>query len=454
MPDKTESDKNNRRNILVQSISFLLIFSGYRTNQDIAQRVLKSYEHETTNTTEPFEGIDGYKTSSLIFAVFAVFTWVAPVIVGLLGPKKSMLLGGSTFTGILASYIWPRPVFLQLFSVLNGAGSAVLWTAQGAFMVANSSEKNIVKNSAVFWTIFQMSYFFGNIYIYFAWNGVETIGSEQRVPLYTIFTGLAFAGCFALLFTQENDEKYHVTDTDSEQSVKTRKLDSSETISPLNLVIASMKKSFNILKSPIMLQACLTFAYSGIQFCFQAMIHSTCIASTPTFGTDSDKIMGMNGIVTGLGQVSAGFILTRQNLLKSHQIFITGMFSTIIAVGLIFLNYGNDCSNGLNYLGDTAPGFIGPDSMIMMSLIPGFLLGFSYSALNTQIYAFMKRYYPETPVPAFAIFKCVQACSAAIGFRWFSKLDIGVQCGCMFVFAVGNCSTFYKLLRNWEIAQN
>ena len=154
----TESRKTNHRNILVHGVCFLLIFSGYRTNQDIAQRVLAGFEHETKNTTDPFQGIDGYTVNALVYAVFAVFTWVAPIIVGFFGPKKSMMIGGFTYAGILACHILPRPGLLYIMSIVNGAGSAVLWTAQGAFIVLNSSEKSIVKNSAIFWTIFQMSY--------------------------------------------------------------------------------------------------------------------------------------------------------------------------------------------------------------------------------------------------------------------------------------------------------
>ena len=422
MSNQIEPRKSNRKNIIINGICFLFIFSGYRSNQDIAQRVLKSYEIETENSTNPFTGVDGYKANSLVYLAFAIFTWITPIIVDYFQPKKSMIIGGLTYAAILACHIYPDNLVLILMSIVNGAGSAILWTAQGAFVVLNSSEKDVIKNSAIFWTIFQMSYFFGNFYIYFAWSGVEQISSDQRIPLYIIFAGLAIVGCFGLLLTEEKS-------VEKDENIK------------FSDIWAKVGQSFQMLKSKHMLLACITFGYTGFHFCFQAMIYATCIAETVTFGKDTDKLMGMNGIVTGLGQISAGLILSTTKILKSHQVILLSLAATICGITMIFYNFGSDCKNGQTFSKDS-------ESIYLLSLVPAFLLGFSYSGINTQIYTFIRKYYPETPAPGFAIFKFIQSIFVASGFYWFSGLRLDSQCGLMFVFVVISCLSFYRLLKD------
>ena len=138
------------------------------------------------------------------------------MIVSKFGSRKSMFLGSLSYAAILASYIYPRKNLLYLFSVLNGAGSAVLWTAQGTFLSENSSKNDIIKSSAVFWTIFQTSYFFGNFYIYFTWSGVTEISSNERIPLYMIFTGLTIVGCFGLFLTNDNNKQESLDKNDED----------------------------------------------------------------------------------------------------------------------------------------------------------------------------------------------------------------------------------------------
>ena len=275
---------------------------------------------------------------------------------------------------------------------------------------------------------------------------------------------LAVAGCCGIVLTQE--EKKEKPDSNESTKLTTEASAKTESITPLRTVISSVKNSLNMLKSQNMLLACLTFGYSGFHFCFQAMIMATCIAETKSFGTDTDKLMGMNGLVTGLGQVSAGILLSTTTVLKNHHVMMVAMVGTCTAVVMIFFNFGNNCSDGFNYFGQLSPdvsqpnldrhvypSIMGRESVYWLSLIPGFLLGFSYSALNTQIYAFMKGYYPDTPVPAFAIFKFIQSVSVACVFYWFSKLDLGVQCASMIVLVVVSCSSFYKLLMKMESSE-
>lgn len=124
----------------------------------------------------------GNQSLAIIYSVFALANFIAPPIVQALGTRISMIIVGGGLGAIevllQCLYSWMTPIlsphhqssagyalfiatFLkpEVWSILTcsavlGVCAAILWTAQGAFLTANSTDTNRGVLSGVFWSEF------------------------------------------------------------------------------------------------------------------------------------------------------------------------------------------------------------------------------------------------------------------------------------------------------------
>lgn len=117
------------------------------------------------------------------------------------------------FSLFMVTFLWPQTWLLYLASALLGVGAAIIWTGniliilldiccyyllfksslrksrstcflyislklhlefflgQGVYLSRCSDKSSISRNSGVFWAMLQMSLFFGNLFVYFAFQG-------------------------------------------------------------------------------------------------------------------------------------------------------------------------------------------------------------------------------------------------------------------------------------------
>eukprot|EP00064_Thunnus_orientalis_P002481 superscaffoldBa00000184_g2488 len=99
-------------NVVILGVGFLFIFTAFTTCGNIEQTVVKSLENDT-------------------------FT------------------GSGYHSGYIAVFIIPSTWAFYLTSVLIGIGAAMLWTAQGQFLVENSDASTINRNTGMFWALLQ-----------------------------------------------------------------------------------------------------------------------------------------------------------------------------------------------------------------------------------------------------------------------------------------------------------
>uniref|UniRef100_A0A668A459 UNC93-like protein MFSD11 n=1 Tax=Myripristis murdjan TaxID=586833 RepID=A0A668A459_9TELE len=164
-------------NVVILGVGFLLIFTAFTTCGNIEQTVVKSLENDT------FTG-SGYHSLGIIYGVFSFSNLLSPTVVAVIGPKITMFLSGILYSGYIAVFIIPSTWSFYLTSVLIGIGAAMLWTAQGHFLVENSEASTINRNTGVFWALLQCSMLFGNLYIYFDWNGSTEISGRVTLNKY------------------------------------------------------------------------------------------------------------------------------------------------------------------------------------------------------------------------------------------------------------------------------
>ena len=123
---------------------------------------------------------DGYYSLAIIYAVFSIASWFAAPIVSKIGPRFTLILGGSCYVLFTAQIIYPNDILLYGFSAIVGFGAAMIWVAKGNFLTLNSDENTMTRNSGIFWVMIMTSSLIGNTYIYFQFQGLVDIDKKTR----------------------------------------------------------------------------------------------------------------------------------------------------------------------------------------------------------------------------------------------------------------------------------
>ncbi len=92
--------------------------------------IIESAQDELSDGyVEGFNG-QGYISLAIIYVVSAVFNWLAPSTMAVLGHKFTMAVGAFTYAAFIASFFYLNDILLYTASGVIGVGAALLWTAQ------------------------------------------------------------------------------------------------------------------------------------------------------------------------------------------------------------------------------------------------------------------------------------------------------------------------------------
>ncbi|XP_041349237.1 protein unc-93 homolog A-like [Gigantopelta aegis] len=148
------------KNVVVLSLSFLLVFTSYTAIQN-----LQSSLNQAENL--------GIISLSVIYGLFILSGIMAPVIIGFIGVKKVFLVAWMAHIFYTASNFYPSFYTLLPASVLLGAVSGFLWTAQNTYLSICAISKSTPSGSSlysvlsrmnsIFFVIFQCTQITGNV---------------------------------------------------------------------------------------------------------------------------------------------------------------------------------------------------------------------------------------------------------------------------------------------------
>lgn len=193
-----ESERRVRTfNVWLLGIAFCLIFSGFNTTT--TNLIMESAARPgSAGYVEGFTG-NGFISAAIVYGVFTLANWVAPSAVALMGPRMTMIVGASVYVVYLVQLQLLNDILLYSVSALLGLGAALLWTAQGNFLCLNSDERDMSKNSGIFWALQISSSFFGNIFVFFQFKDKEDIDTRTRTTVGAALLGVTTCGTCALL---------------------------------------------------------------------------------------------------------------------------------------------------------------------------------------------------------------------------------------------------------------
>lgn len=403
-------------NIVVLGFAFMFMFTAFQTCGNIEQTVLISF-----NSTD-FHGT-GYTSMAIIYGVFSASNLIAPSVVAVIGPQFSMFFSGLLYSAYIAMFIYPFTWSFYTASVLVGVGAAVLWTAQGNVLATNSSERTIGRNSGIFWALLQFSLFFGNLYIYCAWRGLDVITDKDRKTVFISLTVISLVGCFLffLIRKPEAEPSSPATDVNEPLIQNQESSDSSTSYSAsqsglcaqaLDAFVQSCK--LFVTKEMLLLSICI--AYTGLELTFYSGVYGTSIGAMTQFGGDAKGLIGLSGICIGAGEILGGGVfgmLNKCNRFGRNPVVLLGLITHYLAFYLIFLNIAADAPVA-SQAGTDLRAFISPN--VGVALFCSFLLGLGDSCFNTQLLSIIGFMFKDNSAPAFAVFKFIQSIMAAIAF--------------------------------------
>ncbi|XP_067912940.1 UNC93-like protein MFSD11 isoform X2 [Heterodontus francisci] len=324
-------------NVYLLGVGFMLIFTAFTTCGNIEQTVIRSL----TNTS--FSG-SGYNSLAIIYGVFSASNLIAPSVVAVVGPKLSMVFSGVVYSGYVVLFSKPMTWSLYLASILIGFAAAVLWTAQGSFLILNSDYTTINRNTGIFWALLQGSMLFGNLYVYLQWRDATVISDHDRSTLFIVLSMCALAGT-AILLALKNIRPEDNSSEINDPPLLESKLLKEKVTSTVDQITSEFWSMLRLFRTKNMLLLSVTIVYSGLVLTFYSGVYGTCIGATRQFGTVAKGLVGLTGMFIGIGEILGGGIfglLCVNNQFRRTSAILFGVIVHLLAFYLIFLMIPGD----------------------------------------------------------------------------------------------------------------
>lgn len=402
-------DHNATKNVNVGlvGLAFMLVFTAFNTLGNVQTTILKSAADPASPGYVPgFHG-SGYVSLAIIYTVFSAANWLSPSVVALLGPRPTMVAGGLFYALFIAQFIVPMTWLLYLTSALLGFGAAIIWNAQGTFLTINSDTATNSRNSGIFWAMVMASNVIGNTFVFLQFRGLSDIDSGTRTLVASVLLGVCFAGIVVLCLLRP-------TPWDSEGRT-----------TPPDTPAQALSKAWRLLWTRDMLLLFLTFFYTGLELTFWSGVYGPCIGFTESFGTEAKSLTGLHGIFLGAGEVTAGlmFGIFGNKVIKQGRdpVVMLGFIVHLATFFLIFINVPDSAPFG----NTPDPAYITPSPYL--AILCSFLLGFGDSCFVTQIFSLIGSFYKDNSTAAYALYRFVQSCAAALAFFYSDIVSLYPQ---------------------------
>ncbi|CAF1351951.1 unnamed protein product [Rotaria sordida] len=377
----------------------MILFTAFQATGLVEQSVLEGVKNETTNGND-FQG-SGYISLAIVYVCATIANVLAPAFVFIFGAPVSMFIGATTYFFYVFSFLLPMTWSFYLTSILLGFGAAILWTAEGAYLAANSDEHTTSRNTGIFWALFQSSLLGGNLYVYLSLKA-DVITRSTRYPLFTVFSvvcAIALAIYAYIIWRWLIERRQQQLQL---EPVK-RKTALSDVVDTLNIAV-------RLLRTRNMLLLLIPFAYTGFSQTFFQTVYATCIGHSIKYGNTRKRLIGLHGVLLGIGEIVGGglfgFVTKPKTSSQCALVILIGFFLQIVFYYSAWINFPADApareTNTESYFQ------FSPSSSQIIAFVGSFVVGLGDSALNTQLFSVLASRFKSTSASAFALFQLVQ----------------------------------------------
>ena len=143
-----------------------------------------------------------------------------------------------------------------------------------------------------------------------------------------------------------------------------------------------MKSAVNVLSLPNVQLMLPVMAFAGLELGYWQTVYPTCIGATKHLGVDSNRLVGLCSIFTGLGDMSASLILFTKDQHRKRGYFMA-IVCTLASLAFLLpmLSLPPECTSVDSY----NIGIITPSPTLLM--ISAFCLGLLDGTVNSQLYS-------------------------------------------------------------------
>ncbi|ULU03995.1 hypothetical protein L3Y34_017056 [Caenorhabditis briggsae] len=308
-----------------------------------------------------------------------------------------MVVGICTLFLYEFAYLFPNRISILSISCIVGIGTTFLWVGQGQYISENVSDNNREKNTSMQWAFFKMSLVFGGLFFlgFFHGASIESLVDNGQVQIFVIF--------FMILTILASISTCFLPQTNMSQDR-----------APEPFLRASANFIKQLRQKRILLLSTFFF-YTGISRSFWISIYPACIKFTSRLSSNTTTTLALGMVVTGVGQVAGSLAVTasgrRVRKLGEHAFIILALILHIVLFVMISLSFPNDAP--LGHTEGTGPVF---DPTVSMAMTMSFLLNFGDAILQTQVYAYIAKYYQKESGSVFSCFRFFAGIASTIMF--------------------------------------
>ncbi|CAH0382424.1 unnamed protein product [Bemisia tabaci] len=281
-------------------------------------------------------GQKGYVCLAIDCAFLSLSLWLGPSILTVTGVKVSLIIGALGDVLYSAAFYFDDVKIIYPICATNGLTHALLWTAQGTYLIENSSPKTIARDTSVFWLVICAAPIVGNVVLFFLLDKKAKVDTSTRYLILNVLIGIAFVAVVLFCFIRP------AASEDSAQKKKTRRQEG---------FWEALVKSWKVFIDKDMLLLTPIFCFSGMQMSYSNVIFITSVGFTLNLTTYSKQLVPLSGIFIGFGVIFGGIV---QYLCKKkckfdyeRSLFLSaGQFCYIISFVLTVLNFPNDAVFG------------------------------------------------------------------------------------------------------------
>nr|XP_018915818.1 PREDICTED: UNC93-like protein MFSD11 [Bemisia tabaci] len=388
----------NRQTVNICAIGFcsFTLFSGYFALADIQKTLLVSAHDDNTNFN-----VDGYTLAGVTYSSFAISLFLVPSIISLIGPRLTMFIGAACYVAPPITILLENSWLLYIAGSLNGIGAALMVTATSTYIVLNSTEETLARNSALWWFLYQCGQFPGNLFTYLTFKNVTLkIDETTRHHVLFVLTGIMATGALMHLFLRE----VH-----------------GEGKEPPATPWQALRKTWDIALSRNTAILFAAFGYCGLHMSFIVGIYGSSIGFTLQIGEGVKRLVPLSAILIGCGEVSGGVLVQIFGNVKIRRINVFFVLAVILNCFFYLMVFLSLPSNA-NFGNTNQKSIIEP--RIWLLLLASYSFGLGDSFLNIQFYSLIGSLHPTDSASGFSIFKIVRTAFTAASFYYGRYLPL------------------------------